>query len=110
MRVPMNPETLEAITEPEHVSAGLMADDFCIDEDAGVAYLATHRENTLIASHWIQPRTANALSLRETPAPMNCLGQPAAPGAGFPGIWQSCLLLFGWWRSISIVHGVKRPA
>ena len=24
-----------------------MADDFCIDEDAGVAYVTTHRENTI---------------------------------------------------------------
>jgi hypothetical protein len=47
MRVRVNPETLEAIGEPEHVSAGRMADDFCIDEDTGVAYVTTHRENTI---------------------------------------------------------------
>ena len=47
MRVQVNPETLDAVREPEHVSAGRMADDFCIDEDAGVAYVTTHRENTI---------------------------------------------------------------
>lgn len=47
MRVPVNPETLEAAAEPEHVSVGRMADDFLIDENARVAYLATHRENTI---------------------------------------------------------------
>jgi hypothetical protein len=47
MRVRVNPETLDAIGEPEHVSVGRMADDFCIDEDAGVAYVTTHRENTI---------------------------------------------------------------
>jgi hypothetical protein len=47
IRVRINPETLDAIGEPEHVSAGRMADDFCIDEDAGVAYVTTHRENTI---------------------------------------------------------------
>jgi sugar lactone lactonase YvrE len=47
MRVRLNPETLDASGEPEHVSAGRMADDFCIDEDAGVAYVTTHRENTI---------------------------------------------------------------
>jgi hypothetical protein len=47
MRVRVNPQTLEAVGEPEHVSAGRMADDFCIDENAGVAYLTTHRENTI---------------------------------------------------------------
>jgi hypothetical protein len=47
MRVRIDPETLDAMSEPEHVSAGRMADDFCIDEDAGVAYVTTHRENTI---------------------------------------------------------------
>ena len=47
MRVKVDPETLNAAGEPEHVAAGRMADDFCIDEDSGVAYLTTHRENTI---------------------------------------------------------------
>ncbi len=47
MRVKINPETLDAVGEPEHVSVGRMADDFCIDESSGVAYLTTHRENTI---------------------------------------------------------------
>jgi hypothetical protein len=47
MRVQVHPETLDAVGEPEAVSAGRMADDFCIDEDAGVAYVTTHRENTI---------------------------------------------------------------
>jgi hypothetical protein len=46
-RVKVNAETLEVAGEPEHVSAGRTADDFCIDENAGVAYLTTHRENTI---------------------------------------------------------------
>ena len=47
MRVKVDPATCEAVAEPEHVDTGRMADDFCIDEDAGVAYVTTHRENTL---------------------------------------------------------------
>jgi hypothetical protein len=47
MRVLVNAATLDAMGEPEHVSAGRMADDFCIDEDAGVAHVTTHRENTI---------------------------------------------------------------
>ncbi|HTV56850.1 MAG TPA: hypothetical protein VMI06_18300 [Terriglobia bacterium] len=47
MRIPVNPATLDAVGEPEHVSAGRMADDFCIDEGGGVAYVTTHRENTI---------------------------------------------------------------
>ena len=47
MRVPVNPATLEPAGEPELVVAGRMGDDFCIDEDAQVIYLTTHRQNTI---------------------------------------------------------------
>ena len=47
MRVPVDPKTYQAAGEPELVVAGRMADDFCIDEDAGVIYMATHRQNTI---------------------------------------------------------------
>ena len=47
MRVPVDPGTLEPAGEPELVVAGRMGDDFCIDEDAGVLYLTTHRQNTI---------------------------------------------------------------
>ena len=47
MRVPVEPATFEPAGAPELVAAGRMGDDFCIDEDAGVIYLATHRQNTI---------------------------------------------------------------
>ncbi|GAA0938475.1 MULTISPECIES: hypothetical protein [Streptomyces violaceusniger group] len=47
MRVPVDPDTLDPAGAPEHVGGGTMADDFCLDEDAGVAYVTTHRQNTL---------------------------------------------------------------
>ena len=47
MRVPVDPGTLEAAGPPELVLAGRMGDDFCIDEDAQVIYLTTHRQNTI---------------------------------------------------------------
>ena len=47
MRVRVDPQTLDPIGQPEFVAGGRMTDDFCIDEDAGVAYLATHRQNTI---------------------------------------------------------------
>jgi hypothetical protein len=39
--------THDAGGEPELIVAGRMGDDFCIDEDAEVLYLATHRQNTI---------------------------------------------------------------
>ncbi len=47
MRVKMDPATLDPIGEPELVVAGRMGDDFCIDEEAEVIYLTTHRQNTI---------------------------------------------------------------
>ena len=47
MRVPVDPRTLDPAGAPELVVAGRMGDDFCIDEDAAVLYLATHRQNTI---------------------------------------------------------------
>jgi hypothetical protein len=47
MRVPTDPRTLDPAGEPELVLAGRMGDDFCIDEDARVVYLTTHRQNTI---------------------------------------------------------------
>lgn len=47
MRVPVDPRTHAPAGEPERVGGGRMADDFCLDEDAGVAYVTTHRENTI---------------------------------------------------------------
>jgi hypothetical protein len=47
MRVRVDAATGEPADEPEFVAGGTMADDFCIDENAGVAYLTTHRENTI---------------------------------------------------------------
>ena len=47
MRAPVDPATLEPAGPPELVLAGRMGDDFCIDEDAAVVYLATHRQNTI---------------------------------------------------------------
>ncbi len=47
MRVAVDPGMLEPTGTPELVLAGRMGDDFCIDEDAGVLYLATHRQNTI---------------------------------------------------------------
>jgi hypothetical protein len=42
--VPVNPLLLCIFPQS---AMGRMADDFCIDENAGVAYLTTHRQNTI---------------------------------------------------------------
>ncbi len=47
MKVKVDPSSLEPAGLPELVVSGRMGDDFCIDEDAEVIYLTTHRQNTI---------------------------------------------------------------
>ena len=47
MRVRIDPAKHNPADEPEFVVGGMMGDDFCIDETAGVAYVTTRRENTI---------------------------------------------------------------
>jgi hypothetical protein len=47
MRVPVDPATLDPSGAPEFVAAIDNADDFCLDEEAGFAYVTRHRANTL---------------------------------------------------------------
>jgi hypothetical protein len=47
MRVPVDPTTLEPAGNAQFVAAVDNADDFCLDEDAGFAYVTRHRANTL---------------------------------------------------------------
>jgi hypothetical protein len=47
MRVPVDPATLDPAGGAEFVAAIDNADDFCVDEEAGFAYVTRHRANTL---------------------------------------------------------------
>ncbi|OBK48177.1 hypothetical protein [Mycobacterium sp. 1081908.1] len=47
MRVPVDSSTLDAAGPAQFVAAIDNADDFCLDEDAGFAYVTRHRANTI---------------------------------------------------------------
>ncbi|WP_200834592.1 SMP-30/gluconolactonase/LRE family protein [Amycolatopsis alkalitolerans] len=47
MRVPVDPDTLDPAGGAEFVAAVDNADDFCVDADAGFAYVTRHRASTL---------------------------------------------------------------
>jgi hypothetical protein len=47
MRVPVDQATLEPAGPPDFVAAIDMHDDFCLDEEAGFAYISRHRPNTI---------------------------------------------------------------
>lgn len=47
MRVKVDPISFNPVGEVEVIGGGRMFDDFWIDQDAGFAYLTTHRQNTI---------------------------------------------------------------
>jgi hypothetical protein len=47
MRVPVHKPSLDPAGDPEFVASIDNCDDFCIDEDAGFAYVSRHRANTI---------------------------------------------------------------
>ena len=47
-RVAVDPKTREAVGKPEVIATGFRAaDDFCLDEDACLAYVGCHITNTI---------------------------------------------------------------
>jgi sugar lactone lactonase YvrE len=48
MRVAVDPATHMPVGRPEVAAADITADDFCLDENVGVAYLTTHTDNTIV--------------------------------------------------------------
>jgi hypothetical protein len=85
MRVRVDLETLGAVGEPEHVSAGRMADDFCIDENAGVAYLTTHRENTIDCVSLDPARNSERFIVAGDPFTEELIGPSSGAWSRLPG-------------------------
>jgi hypothetical protein len=84
MRVKINAETLDAVGEPEHVSVGRMYDDFCIDENAGVAYLTTHCENTIDCVSLNPAKNSYRFIVAGDPLNEELIGPTSAAWAGCP--------------------------
>ena len=87
MRVRVDPESLDAVGEPEQVSAGRMADDFCIDEDAGVAYVTTHRENTIDRISLDPARNSERFIVAGDPFTEELLGPTSGAWSRLPGAY-----------------------
>ena len=47
VRVPVDPGSHDPAGDPEFIAGSIMADDLCLDEDAGVAYLTKHQQNAI---------------------------------------------------------------
>ena len=111
MRVRVNAETLDAIGEPEHVSVGRMADDFCIDENAGVAYLTTHRENTIDCVSLNPAKNSYRFIVAGDPLNEDLIGPSSAAWGRLPGEYGKVAYVTTDGGTASpLLDGVRRPA
>jgi hypothetical protein len=111
MRVKINPENLDAVGEPEHVSVGRMADDFCIDESAGVAYLTTHRENTIDCVSLNPARNSYRFIVAGDPLNEELIGPSSAAWGRKPGEYGRVAFVTSDGGTASpLPDGVRRPA
>jgi hypothetical protein len=111
MRVRVNTETKDAIGEPEHVSVGRMADDFCIDENAGVAYLTTHRENTIDCVSLNPAKNSYRFIVAGDPLNEELIGPSSAAWGRVPGEYGKVAYVTTDGGTASpLPDGVRRPA
>lgn len=111
MRVRINAETLDAIGEPEHVSAGRMADDFCIDENAGVAYVTTHRENTIDCVSLDPARNSDRFIVAGDPLNEELIGPSSVAWSRLPGDYgRVAFVTTDGGAASPLPDGVRRPA
>jgi sugar lactone lactonase YvrE len=111
MRVQVHPETLEAMGEPEHVAVGRMADDFCIDEDAGVAYLTTHRENTIDVVSLEPARNSDRFIVAGDPFTEALIGPTSGAWSRHPGAYGKLAYFTADGGAVSPPpDGLRRPA
>ena len=111
MRVKIDPESLDALGEPEHVSVGRMADDFCIDEGAGVAYLTTHRENSIDCVSLNPARNSYRFIVAGDPVNEELIGPSSAAWSRRPGEYGKVAFVTSDGGTASpLPDGVRRPA
>ena len=84
MRVGIDPDTLEPKGAPERLASGGMYDDFCIDDEKGVAYLTVHRENRIDRAP-LEPDGEAVYPIAGKPLDEMLLGPTSAAWGRMPG-------------------------
>jgi hypothetical protein len=85
MRVAVDPGTLDPAGAPEFVAAIDNADDFCIDESAGFAYVTRHRANTIDRVPLAPRHGSEVVHIAGDPLDENLIGPSSAAWGRGPG-------------------------
>jgi DNA-binding beta-propeller fold protein YncE len=85
MRVRVDRQTLAPLGIPEYLGGDKMMDDFCVDEDGGVAYVTTHRENTIDRMSLEPDRNEEAESVAGKPFDEELVGPSSGAWGRAPG-------------------------
>jgi hypothetical protein len=85
MRVRVDRETLAPLGIPEYLGGDKMMDDFILDEDAGVAYVTTHRENTIDQMSLEPDRNEERESVAGNPSDEELVGPSSGAWGRAPG-------------------------
>jgi hypothetical protein len=85
MRVRVDRQTLAPLGTPEFLSGDKMMDDFCLDEEAGVAYVTTHRENTIDRMSLEPDRSEERESVAGSPFDEELVGPSSGAWGRAPG-------------------------
>jgi hypothetical protein len=100
MRVRVDPATLNPASAPELLTSGYAFDDFDIDVRAGVAYITTHRDNSLVRASLDSSMPAQVVA-----------GQPFDPELAGPSafVWGRGRKDFGSVGYMTSDGGVTQP-
>jgi len=82
MRVPVDPGSHDPAGDPEFIAGSIMADDLCLDEDAGVAYLTAHQQNAIDGGLVAPPTDDMVRPARLLRAELPAAGREAAERGG----------------------------
>jgi hypothetical protein len=110
MRVPVDPSTLDPAGPAEFVAAIDNADDFCLDDNAGFAYVTRHRANTIDRVP-LQPRHGSEVRhIAGDPFDDTLVGPSSAAWGRSPGDIGRIAYVTTDGGTTAPVDGVVRPA
>jgi hypothetical protein len=110
MRVPVDPTTLDPAGTPEFVAAVTDGDDFCLDDEAGFAYVTRHRANTFDRVPLVPRHGSEVRHLVGDPLDTVMVGPSSAAWGRGPGDTGRVIYVTTDGGTTAPPHGVVRDA